>query len=147
MAKAGTQTGYELKVTLRDVSPPVWRRVRVAGSMTLRDLHHVLQVSLGWMDSHLHEFRIRGRRYGMPDPEDNYGEPPLDEVEYRLGELVRAGDRFEYVHDFGDGSRHEVVVASSAPLELERGRVGRLAGGGASDTTRVSGALDVGGGC
>jgi len=51
---------YELKVTLREVRPPIWRRVRVAGSLTLRDLHHVLQVALGWTHSHLHEFEIRG---------------------------------------------------------------------------------------
>src|SRR3989442_574633 len=128
MAKAGPQTRYELKVTLRDVLPPVWRRVRVAGSLTLRDLHHVLQVSLGWMDCHLHEFRIRVRRYGMPDPDDDYGEPPLDELEYRLGELVRSGDRFEYVYDFGDGWRHEVVVESSVPLERDAPKAECLAG-------------------
>src|SRR5712691_1361135 len=59
MAKRGTEMSYELKVTLREVRPAIWRRVRVAGSLTLRDLHHVLQVALGWTDSHLHEFQIR----------------------------------------------------------------------------------------
>jgi len=128
MAKRGTEMSYELKVTLREVRPAIWRRVRVAGSLTLRDLHHVLQVALGWTDSHLHEFEIRGRRYGMPDSEEDYGESPLDEVEYRLGELVRVGDRFEYVYDFGDNWRHEVVAEKRVPLERDAPKADCLAG-------------------
>jgi Plasmid pRiA4b ORF-3-like protein len=70
--------------------PPVWRRLRVAGDLTLRDLHHVLQISLGWTDSHLHEFEISGTRYGLPDPDENFSEPALDEQLFPLhGVLAR----------------------------------------------------------
>lgn len=71
-----------LKVTLREVKPPVWRRLRVASDLTLRELRHVLQIALGWSDSHLHEFEVGGRRYGMPDPQEDLGEPPLDEPDH-----------------------------------------------------------------
>src|SRR5438132_11502208 len=85
-----------LKVTLREVKPPVWRRLRVAGDLTLRELHHVLQIALGWSDSHLHEFEVGGRRYGMPSPEEDLGEPPLDEQDHPLHRMLRKGNRAEY---------------------------------------------------
>jgi len=111
------KAAYELKVTLREVRPPIWRRLRVAGDLTLRELHHVLQIALGWTDSHLHEFEIRGRRYGMPDPQEDLGEPPLDEAKFSLDDLLRTGGRAEYTYDFGDGWSHEIVVEDSVPLD------------------------------
>jgi hypothetical protein len=105
---------FELKVTLRAVQPPIWRRLRVATSLTLRELHHVLQIAFGWNDSHLHEFAIGERRFGMPDPLEDIGEPPLDERDFQLGRLVGTGDRFDYVYDFGDDWRHEILVGASA---------------------------------
>lgn len=57
---------YQLKITLREVEPPVWRRIRVSGSTRLSGLHTVIQKAMGWTDSHVHEFEIRGRRF---DPE------------------------------------------------------------------------------
>jgi hypothetical protein len=111
-ASQHSDTAYVLKVALREVRPPIWRRLRVAADLSLRDLHHVLQVALGWTDSHLHEFEIGGRRYGMPAPEEDYGEPPLDEQDHRLSGLLRKGSRAEYIYDFGDGWQHDIVVES-----------------------------------
>lgn len=105
-AKAGG--GFELEVTLRGIRPPIWRRLRVAGSLTLRELHHVLQIALGWDDKHLHEFRIGEMRYGMAIP----GQEKIpDEREYRLEALLCAIPAFEYLYDFGDDWTHEVTVA------------------------------------
>src|SRR5438132_322032 len=108
---------YLLKVSLQEVRPPIWRRIRVAGDLTLRELHHVLQIALGWTDSHLHEFEIGGKRYGMPDPLEDIGEPPLDEQKYRLNELLQKGSRTEYLYDFGDGWRHDIVVEDEEPAK------------------------------
>src|SRR5204862_5037791 len=82
---------YILKVALRGGKPPIWRRLRVATDLTVRDLHHVLQIALGWTDSHLHEFEIGGKRYGMPDPQEDIGPSRLDEQNYPLIELFRKG--------------------------------------------------------
>jgi len=45
---------YRLKVTLRDVRPPIWRRFAVPDDITLLKLHELLQIIMGWTDSHLH---------------------------------------------------------------------------------------------
>ena len=34
---------YILRITLKEVEPPVWRRVQVPGSITIERLHTVLQ--------------------------------------------------------------------------------------------------------
>ena len=45
---------------MRDVVPAVVRVVDVPAALTLPELHAVLQVAIGWTDSHLHEFVTAG---------------------------------------------------------------------------------------
>jgi hypothetical protein len=109
-------TVHELRVTLLDVSPPVWRRLRVPSAVTLSALHRVLQVALGWEDSHLHEWRVDGRTYGLPD-EDSWGEELGDESTVVLGDVADADSVLHYDYDFGDGWEHLVEVLSVAPYD------------------------------
>jgi len=98
----------QLKVTLCDVTPRVWRRLLVPGAYTLDRVHLVFQTAMGWHDVHLHSFEIDGQQYGQPDPD---GELALrDEIDYRLDALTHKGSRFLYTYDFGDWWEHEVVV-------------------------------------
>jgi hypothetical protein len=100
-------SGLELEVTVRFVTPVVWRRLRVSASLSLRELHHVLQIALGWDDKHLHQFDIDGETYGMKVP----GEAPIpDEREFQLGPLLRGVETFDYLYDFGDDWSHEISV-------------------------------------
>ena len=71
---------YQLKVTLNGVRPPIWRRVLVHGDTTLGQLHWVIQISMGWTNSHLHSFRVQGVEYGEPMPDLGFDElEPNDE--------------------------------------------------------------------
>ena len=100
---------YQLKIQLRAVRPPVWRRVLVPGEVTLAELHEIIQTAMGWTNSHLHEFDIDGVGYGVPDPE--WGLPEtLDESSARLFRVAQQGSRFRYVYDFGDDWQHDVTV-------------------------------------
>ena len=60
---------YQLKVTLCDARPPIWRRLLVPSDVTLGKLHRILQAAMGWTDSHLHRFDVKGISFGVPDPE------------------------------------------------------------------------------
>lgn len=116
--KPDTHAVYQLKITLRDSTPPIWRRVQVRGNTSLSRLHAIIQIAMGWTDSHLHEFVIRDARYGMADMEWDPLERPRDERRVRLGQLVtRENDRFTYEYDFGDGWAHEIVVEKILPPE------------------------------
>ena len=53
-------TAYQLKIALRGSKPPIWRRILVPGDITLDVLHNVIQIAMGWTNSHLHSFEIAG---------------------------------------------------------------------------------------
>ncbi len=105
----------QLKIELRGVTPLVWRRILVPETVTLATLHTILQCTMGWTDSHLHEYEIARRRYGIPD-EEWQTEPIADERRVRLKPLIESGvRRFTYTYDFGDHWEHLVKVEDLAP--------------------------------
>ncbi len=103
-------TLFQLKVTLDDTKPPIWRRVLVDGASTLDHVHEVIQAAFGWWNYHLHEFEVDNNRYGVPDPDDDWGLPTHDESEVRLDSVAGEGSTFTYTYDFGDNWEHEIVV-------------------------------------
>jgi hypothetical protein len=108
---------YQLKITLRDTKPPVWRRVQVQ-DCTLGRLHDVIQTCMGWTNSHLHAFEVGGEQYSEPDP-DGMMETE-DERKVKLSQVVARGfKKFAYTYDFGDNWDHTVEVEKT--LEAEPG--------------------------
>jgi hypothetical protein len=101
---------FELDVRLKEIKPPIWRTIEVPGSSSLEDVHFAIQVAMGWTNSHLHQFVIGGRHYGMADVDDSGDLEIADEREYRLQDLVKSGASFAYEYDFGDGWEHEITV-------------------------------------
>ena len=99
---------YQLKITLQDVKPPVWRRVIVPSELTLFHLHHVIQIVMGWEDCHLHDFTIQQTRYAVPSPEDF--DDPIDERETALCDVAGPRSRFVYQYDLGDEWEHAILV-------------------------------------
>ena len=106
-----TRNAWQIRVELKRIRPPIWRRVLVADRTTLPRLHEVIQDAFGWKDYHLHEFQINGARFGDPE-NDEYGELGLlDEYNVKLRDLgLKQGDRFGYVYDFGDNWEHTLRV-------------------------------------
>lgn len=102
---------YQMLVRLAESTPCIWRQVAVPGHFTLAELDRVIQLAMGWTNSHLHQFIIQGRRYGMPDDEWQEELPLLPDDAVTLDEAI--GDRvkdFIYEYDFGDGWEHHVTV-------------------------------------
>jgi hypothetical protein len=54
----------QVKVWLTGISPMVWRRVLVPSGFTLRELHGVIQVAMGWEGIHLYGFQLRAAHDG-----------------------------------------------------------------------------------
>ena len=121
---------YQLKITLRGSSPPVWRRVLVPGDYLMDDLHEVIQVVMGWENSHLHQF-VLPKKEGLVlvRPERDEGNSPfsrhteLDSLEHTLSDLVpRRKMKFIYEYDFGDSWEHEILVEDMVPCGPEAPR-------------------------
>ena len=113
-------THYQLKITLDEIQPPIWRRVVVPADISLAALHDVVQIAMGWTNSHLHAFEIDGQRYGRPDHMDGFDDV-LDERRHLLGQLVEPRKRFAYEYDFGDSWHHQIVVEKElAPSTVQQ---------------------------
>ncbi len=106
----------QLKITLRDVTPTVWRRIQVHADSTFWDLHVAIQDSMGWQDGHLHAFIARPEmesdrtvEIGVPDPEEPLDPPVLPGWDIPLWSILyEEGATVSYEYDFGDGWEHDV---------------------------------------
>ncbi len=114
---------YQLRIVLLHAKPPIWRRVLVPPSMYLDDLHYLIQVVMGWEDSHLHMFFKGDQRYSRPDPWRHQFRMPgtpreLDERQHRIHHLLeREGDWMTYMYDFGDSWEHKVTLQKILPYK------------------------------
>ena len=107
---------YQIEVTLTDLQPPICRRIQVRGDTTLAELHRNLQCTLGWTDTHLHQFIIRGEHYGVPDEDNPEARQTRDERQYRLDDVAAgAGATFTYTYDFGDNWEHILEIEKTFP--------------------------------
>jgi Plasmid pRiA4b ORF-3-like protein len=110
---------YQLHVWLCEISPLIWRRLLVRSDSTIADLHHTLQIAMGWGDAHLHRFRIRGKDYGISciggiGFRDDPRQVHLADFHFRPNE------RFLYEYDFGDLWQHVVRVERRLPWDRKR---------------------------
>ena len=116
IAKSASQAPiYQLKITLRESKPPIWRRVQVRSDINLYTLHQIIQWSMGWTNSHLHLFDLGYEQYSDPEFEV---EDTLPEKRARLSVIAPAEKaKFRYEYDFGDSWDHDILVEKILPAE------------------------------
>ena len=109
---------YQLKITLADVKPPVWRRVLVP-DCKLVNLHEVIQAVMGWQNYHLYEFEVGGRRFTDPRGMDELDMEDASKV--RLGKVAtKVKAKLRYIYDFGDYWKHEILIEKVLPREAKK---------------------------
>lgn len=107
---------YQIKIALRHVRPPVWRRLLVPSTIKLPALHETLQIAMGWSDTHLHQFVKGNRCFGIPEP--GFPADVQDERKVRLDALLSVeGDVIDYEYDLGDGWRHAITLEKILPFD------------------------------
>lgn len=104
-----SESVYQLEITLRDVKPAIWRRLRVPGGIDLLSLHHAIQIAFGWTDSHLHQYTVGRVVYAM-DEDAGYTGCDTREDETTLEQVAKAKSKLLYEYDFGDDWKHDIVV-------------------------------------
>ncbi|MCY4005811.1 MAG: plasmid pRiA4b ORF-3 family protein, partial [Rhodobacteraceae bacterium] len=102
----------QLKVRRLGISPMIWWRLRVLDSTTLRELHGILQVAMGWEGLHLSAFEIYAVQSGA-------FELPVASPDVTLWDFgFRERDRFSYIYDMGDGWAHEIRMETMGPAGI-----------------------------
>lgn len=102
-AKTSAYKVYQVKLTVKDIRPPIWRRVLLRSDASLAQLHPIIQSLMSWFDLHLWAYLISGEEYGPPMEDDDLN-GRRKPVETRLSSIFGKGTKtITYEYDFGDG--------------------------------------------
>lgn len=115
---------FQFKITLKDIKPPIWRRIQVPETYTFWDLHVAIQDAMGWFDSHLHHFEILNPSIGMeeeigiPDEEFEWDRLILPGWKQKIADyFLMNNTESDYVYDFGDNWEHTVKLEKILPRQ------------------------------
>ena len=113
---------YQVKIELKDVRPPIWRRFLVDDTSTLEEFHYTIQIIMGLTNSHLHQFISGGETYGIIDPDFDMDDDYIkDEINFRVRDILKhEGDRVVYVYDFGDYWEHVITLEKILPYNKDQ---------------------------
>jgi hypothetical protein len=106
----------QVKITLSEIAPAIWRRLLVPADTSLARFHHIIQAAFGWLNYHLHQYIVDEQYFGDPDPEFTDQLPPMtDERDATLRGIAKA-KAIVYEYDFGDSWRHVIEFENVAVL-------------------------------
>jgi len=112
----GIMTTIDLKISLKHIEPPIWRRIRISSEASLLDLHYVIQHAFGWTNNHLFIMQIKSMKFvNYQDwQEDAYQfqSAALAILEDFISREISIGEKISYVYDMGDGWEHEICIIS-----------------------------------
>ena len=116
MIKGKLNIIFQFRFELVGIEPLIWRRVQVPLKYSFWDLHVAIQDSMGWLDYHLHAFRVRMPHkrkiveIGIPT-DDYFDEPVLPGWQIPITDyFTEPGKSAPYEYDFGDGWEHNILL-------------------------------------
>ncbi|PBB09594.1 hypothetical protein CKW39_00430 [Kocuria sp. WRN011] len=106
-----------LRVELLGIEPVIWRRIRVGQDARLPDLHTIVNAAMGWLDCHLHSFRVEDNAPFLTNIDLIEGsDAGIHEGSVRVSQvLCSVGDELMYDYDFGDGWEHRITLEEILP--------------------------------
>ncbi len=113
---------YQFKITLRDIKPPIWRRIQVPETYTFWDLHVAIQDAMGWSDYHLHEFEMVNSstdlKVNIGIPDEDFGREILPGWKQKIADYFSVENRSaDYTYDFGDNWEHIIKLEKILPRD------------------------------
>jgi hypothetical protein len=101
---------YQLKITLLNIEPKIYRIVQVPAAITLRNLHKVIQKVMAWENCHLYHF-VKGKVFYAPQSTEFSFAQGMSDRSVPLSDLLpKVRNKLIYEYDFGDGWLHEVLL-------------------------------------
>jgi len=122
---APAKTVYQLKITLKDSKPPIWRTIQIRSTATFWELHCAIQDAFSWNNSHLHSFNFTDKKsgtvlcFGIPD-DDGFDDPfeTLPGWKHKITKYLNPDfPKIEYLYDFGDDWAHTIKLEEVLPAE------------------------------
>ncbi len=112
---------YQIQIILKRYKPKIWRRILVPSDLSLPDLHRIIQTTMGWTNSHLHQFVKEEYFYKeWTEEEEDFWDTQCD-IDYKdtkISELLKQEkDQIIYEYDFGDGWEHDIILEKIHPFD------------------------------
>ena len=111
---------YQIQIALKGFKPKIWRRLLTQSDLLLSDFHKIIQTSMGWTNSHLHQF-IKNRTYYSMRMQDDDLWDDGDNVDYKkmkISDLLKnEKEKILYEYDFGDGWEHDIILEKILPCD------------------------------
>lgn len=113
---------FQIEISLIDSEPKIWRKISIPSDLLLSDFHKVIQTTMGWTNSHLHQFIKDENFYAEKHPDadmwDEMGSIDYKKEKIRVSDLLKAEkDTMIYEYDFGDGWEHKIVLEKISSVE------------------------------
>lgn len=113
---------YQIKIALRGITPEIWRRILIPSDLLLENFHQIIQTTMGWTNSHLHQFKKGRKEYSVKYAEDDTWEE-LGHIDYKSKKLriskllIKENDKISYEYDYGDSWWHDIILEKILPLD------------------------------
>ncbi len=112
---------FQVQIALKNSNPKIWRRVLIPSDLLLSDFHKVIQTTMGWSNSHLHQFIKDQVYYTVRFPDDDSWDDgenvDYTEKKLRVSDLLTAeNETITYEYDFGDSWGHEIILEKILPV-------------------------------
>jgi hypothetical protein len=117
-----TKEIFQIQIALKDFKPKIWRRILIPSDVLLSDFHMIIQISMGWTNSHLHQFIKNRTYYSMRMVEDDLWEDmgSVDYEKMKISDLLKKEEeKIVYEYDFGDSWEHDIILEKILPIDTD----------------------------
>ncbi len=107
---------YQLKITIKDSHPPIWRRLIVPSGLSFSQLTLVINTAFGWCGYHMSNYSFHQLKLDLDDDYDEedswavFDHEILDAARHIIDDFFGLVKSFTYTYDFGDDWRHQVQI-------------------------------------
>ena len=115
---------YQIQIALRGFKPKIWRRLLIPSDLLLSDFHKIIQTTMGWTNSHLHQFIKDRTYYSVRYADDDFWDEMIN-VDYKKKKirisdlLINEKDKIIYEYDFGDSWEHDLILEKILPIDIK----------------------------
>lgn len=117
---------YEIKVSIRNTHPPVWRRLQIPEGITFHELNAIIQLAFDWCGYHAYNFEVgatmhdKGMFIELPELDDGWGYyETKNSKKEKIDKYFEKYKRLKYTYDFGDDWIHDIVIEKIVETDIK----------------------------
>lgn len=102
---------YEIKVTIKNSKPPIWRKIVIPADINFMQLHNIIQTAFEWLNYHLYEFDLKDFSLKITNDEE-----AVDEEDFFISEETEAFCKAMGLSSFKSPKPEKFLLAKDVPI-------------------------------